>query len=561
MKMNKVFVAALYARVSSDQQADEDTIASQLEALCQRAARDGCPLPRELQFSDDGYSGSTLLRPALERLRDQIASGAIDRLYIYSPDRLARNFAYQYLLVAEFERAGVEVIFLNRELGKSPEDDLLLQVQGIIAEYERTQIRERSRRGKQHAARQGRVSALSRAPYGYRYITKAEGGGEARFEVVLEEARIVRQIFAWVAHERLSLGEVCRRLRQQGVPTRSGRARWNRAQVAYLLKNPAYIGQAGFGKRRSVERRPRLRPRRGQGEVPPLSYSLSQEDAQPIFIAVPALVSADDFATVAEQLAENRRRARCRRAGAHYLLQGLVVCRRCGYAWHGLCRQGAHRRYAYYRCGGREVARAQGEDPCEVRQVRAEDLEEAVWRDVCALLNDPQKVAAEYERRLRGEEESTNRRGLEPLAKVIAKVKRTVGRLIDAYSEGLLEKEEFEPRLRAAKERLQRLEAEAAAATDEELQQAELRLVIGKLEEFAEKVRDGLAEAEWATRREIIRALVKRVEVDAEEVRIVYRIAPFPFVKAPEGGVLQDCWKRGSPLLSRIAEVFVCPTG
>src|SRR5205823_3052468 len=136
-----------------------------------------------------------------------------------------------------------------------------------------------------------------------------------------------------------------------------------------------------------------------------------------------------------------------------------------------------------------------------------------------ALLNEPQKVAAEYQRRLQGEEGSTDRRGAEPLAKGIAKVKRTIGRLIDAYSEGLLEKEEFEPRLRAAKERLGRLEAEAAAAADEEVQQAELRLVIGKLEEFAEKVRDGLAEAEWATRREILRALVKRVEVDEEEVR------------------------------------------
>jgi len=284
-----------------------------------------------------------------------------------------------------------------------------------------------------------------------------------------------------------------------------------------------------------------------------LSYSVSQEDTQPIFIAVPALVSADDFAAVAEQLAENRRRARCRREGARYLLQGLVVCRRCGYAWHGLSRQGPQRRHAYYRCGGREVARAQGEEPCGVRPVRAEDLEGAVWRDVCALLNDPQKVAAEYQRRLQGEEGSTDRRGAEPLAKVIAKVKRTIGRLIDAYSEGLLEKEEFEPRLRAAKERLGRLEAEAAAAADEEVQQAELRLVIGKLEEFAEKVRDGLAEAAWATRREIIRALVKRVEVDEEEVRIVYRVAPFPFVKAPEGGVLQDCWKRGHRFAPRFA--------
>src|SRR5262245_66309608 len=93
-----------------------------------------------MQFLDEGYSGATLVRPALERLRDVSAAGSVDRLYVHSPDRLARKYAYQVLLVDEFRRAGVEVVFLNRALGQSPEDDLLLQVQGMIAEYERAKI-------------------------------------------------------------------------------------------------------------------------------------------------------------------------------------------------------------------------------------------------------------------------------------------------------------------------------------------------------------------------------------------------------------------------------------
>src|SRR5207244_11869968 len=112
-------------------------------------------LPEAMQCLDDGYSGTTLVRPALERLRDLVAAGAVDRLYIHSPDRLARKYAYQVLLVDEFHRAGVEVVFLNRELGRSPEDDLLLQVQGMMAEYERAKIVERHRRGKVDAARGG----------------------------------------------------------------------------------------------------------------------------------------------------------------------------------------------------------------------------------------------------------------------------------------------------------------------------------------------------------------------------------------------------------------------
>src|SRR5262249_12227998 len=127
--------AALYARVSSDRQVEEGTIASQVEALRQRIQADGFGVDEEMCFIDDGYSGASVIRPALERLRDQAANGAVDRLYVHSPDRLARHFGYQFLLLEELQSGGVQVIFLNRELGRSPEDDLLLQVQGVIAEY------------------------------------------------------------------------------------------------------------------------------------------------------------------------------------------------------------------------------------------------------------------------------------------------------------------------------------------------------------------------------------------------------------------------------------------
>jgi site-specific DNA recombinase len=109
-----------------------------------------------------------------------VAFGSIDRLYVHSPDRLSRKYAYQVLLCDEFQRAGVEVVFLNRALGQTPEDDLLLQVQGMVAEYERAKILERSRRGKRHKAQTGQISVLSGAPYGYRYISVYEGSGEAR---------------------------------------------------------------------------------------------------------------------------------------------------------------------------------------------------------------------------------------------------------------------------------------------------------------------------------------------------------------------------------------------
>jgi site-specific DNA recombinase len=243
--------AAIYARVSSEQQANDHTIASQLAALHERVAADGLALPADRQFVDEGYSGATLVRPALERLRDLAAAGGIDRLYVHSPDRLARKYAYQVLVVDELQRVGVEIVFLNRELGRSPEDDLLLQVQGMVAEYERAKILERSRRGKRHGAHVGAVSVLCGAPYGYRYVRKVDGGGQARYEIVLEEARVVRQVFDWVGRERLSIGEVRRRLEQAGERTRTGKTVWDRTTIWGILKNPAYKGMAAFGKTRA----------------------------------------------------------------------------------------------------------------------------------------------------------------------------------------------------------------------------------------------------------------------------------------------------------------------
>ena len=255
---------ALYARVSTEQQARDATIASQVAALREHIAADGRQLEPDRAYLDEGYSGSSLLRPALERLRDAVAAGDIEQLYVHAPDRLARRYAHQALLMEEFRRAGAEVVFLNRPIGGTAEDDLLLQIQGVIAEYERAKILERSRRGRRHAARAGMVSAFTTAPFGYRYVTKDQGGGVARFEVVPDEARVVRLIFAWVGLERLSLREACRRLERAGCPTRRGSTRWYASTVRGMLANTAYVGRAVYGHSRFLPARPRLRPIRGR---------------------------------------------------------------------------------------------------------------------------------------------------------------------------------------------------------------------------------------------------------------------------------------------------------
>jgi site-specific DNA recombinase len=546
--------AALYARVSSEQQSTDQTIVSQVAALAAQVVQDGLALEPDHRFTDEGYSGATLVRPALERLRDAVAAGDLDRLYVHSPDRLARRYAYQVLLIDEFHRAGVEVIFLNRPIGVSPEDDLLLQVQGMVAEYERAKILERSRRGKRHAAHCGSVAVLSGAPYGYRYIGKHEGGGMARYEIREDEAQIVRRIFHWIGRERVSIGAVCRQLKQQGCPSPRGKPCWDRSTVWGILKNPAYAGTAAFGKTRIGPLPARLRPVRGASAQPRRAHGVY--DVAPdewIGVPVPPLVEEALFAAVGEQLAENRRRNRQQARGQRYLLQGLIVCRQCGYAYYGKpislsSGKGKRRAYAYYRCCGSDAYRFGGERLCANPQVRTDRLDLAVWGEVERLLQDPSWIAAEYERRLARERDPGALVGIESQ---IAKLRRGMGRLIDGYAEGLIDKAEFEPRIAGLRQRIQGWEEQAAALRDEAAQRAALTLIIGRLEDFAQKIRDRMADIDWSVQRDLIRMLVKRVEIDREDVNVVFRVAPSPpgpGSRDPAGDqVLQDCGRRDQP--------------
>jgi site-specific DNA recombinase len=543
--MDDTVSVALYARVSSQRQADELTIRSQVAALRQRIEQDGFRLEEEHCFLDDGYSGSTLLRPALERLRDLVHCGGVDRLYVHSPDRLSRKYVYQMLLLEEFSRQGVQVHFLNHDpQHQSAEGNLLLQMQGMIAEYERAKILERTRRGRRFAARQGKISVLGHAPYGYRYVSKHQGDGEARYDIVLDQAQLVRELFQWVGAEGLSLGRVVDRLAERNVPTVTGKARWETATIRGILLNPAYTGTAKYGKTRMIARTPGRRPKRGDPPTPrqeQVAQATSPEEQESI--SVPALVSCELFAAVAERLEENRRRYRERKQGTEFLLGGLLVCHQCGSAYCGRrSRQaGGDRRYVYYRCLGTDKYRHLGAPICTNKSVPGASVEAEVWSDLCALLRDPGRLQRELERRL--ERPSAVDLTASQRPESIVTLKRRLGRLIDAYENGWLEKEEFESRMRRVKERLDREEAAHAQHQLDSTTSADLRLIVHKFQAFADQITAGLENADFATRRQLLRLLIKRIEIDVDEVRIVYKVTPHPFALGPDRGNLQDCLK------------------
>ena len=274
---------ALYARVSTESQQARGTIGSQLAVLRDRVGVEGEEVIAE--FCDDGHSGARLDRPGLDALRDAAQAGLIERVWCLSPDRLARVYAYQVIVLDELARHGVGVRFTDAPpLDDDPQAKLLTQVQGVIAEYERAKIAERYRRGKLFRSRAGEVLAW-RTPYGYRRQPR-DAHNPARLEVFEPEAAIVRRIFHDYVHGGHSLREIIRRLAADQVPPPTGRDRlWRPSTLSNLLRNQAYIGRLYVNRTEAI---PDPRPGRRSRQVPH-----PREDW--ITIAVPAIVDEPTF--------------------------------------------------------------------------------------------------------------------------------------------------------------------------------------------------------------------------------------------------------------------------
>ena len=526
--------AAIYARVSSERQKEEQTIKSQTAALKEAAKERGYLVPGEWIFEDEGYSGAVLVRPGLDRIRDLATEGQIETILVYSPDRLSRKYAYQVLLVEEFARQGVEVVFIRSPKAQTPEEQLLLQFQGMIAEYERAQIAERSRRGKRHRAKAGSVNVLSGAPYGYRYIRKTESSG-AYYEVLEQQAEVVRTVYSLYTQEELSINGIARWLNEQKVPTRRGASRWCRSTVWAMLRNPAYQGMACFGKTQQAERRKITRPLRQRGGYCPRNSANRERPREEwIGIPVPPLVSEATFALAQEQLEKNRRHAP-RRTIEPTLLQGMLVCKQCGYAFYRCSTRTSKRKLYYYRCLGSDDYRYQNGRVCDNRPVRQDHLDEVVWREITRLLEDPSLIRAEIDRRLAAMRESSpTKRREATLQKEQTRLQKQIERLLDAYQESLLSLEELRRRMPALHKRDRTIQSElqslATAAVD---QKAFLR-VADTIEEFFSRLRENAAALNVTDRQKILRLLVKEILVDLDTITIKHSI-PVANIELPSG--------------------------
>jgi site-specific DNA recombinase len=534
-------IAAIYARVSSERQRQEQTIASQTAALRELAKQRGLMVPEELVFEDDGFTGANLQRPALERLRDRAFEGCFEVVLCHAPDRLARRYAYQVLLLEELGRGGVEVIFAKEpERSGSPEDELLRQFQGMIAEYERAQIAERCRRGKLHRARAGAVSVLSNAPYGYRYAKRTEHA-DAFFEIDELEAPAVREIFDRYVERRESIVQIGKALTEQGVPTRSGTPHWGSSTIWAILRNPAYTGRAAYGRRRSTgEPAKPMRLTRQQGRR---SGRYGYEHVGPehwLRIPVPALISEEQHA-LAQELLERNSRLSPRNTRKPSLLQGILVCRECGHSYYrSSTRSKAGIVHHYYRCSGADGFRRPEGRVCTAGQVRIDEVDEPVWAQVLALLENPELIKAEIDRRLqalRAEHPASHRR--DGLQRDLTRAQNALRRLIDGYQEQLITLEELRARMPELRRREATLRAELEVL-DTQLHDAETYL---KLTETLDAFRARLtANAELLSieqRQEIVRLVVHEVLLGDDDITVRHSI-PVPNGGQPGGSLLRS---------------------
>ncbi|MFI5065710.1 MAG: recombinase family protein [Streptosporangiales bacterium] len=517
--------AAIYARVSSARQKKDETIGSQTQALREHAEQARLDVPEEWVFEDEGHSGATLVRPALEALRDLVAQGCLDVVLVYSPDRLARKFACQALLLEEFARAGVRVEFVKGPRGDTPEDQLLVQFQGIFAEYEKAQLAERYRRGKAHRARTGSVNVLSGAPFGYRYVRKSDLCGAA-YEVIEHEAVLVAEMFRRYADDGASIADLARWLTGQGAPTRTGKHRWDRSVVWAMLRNPAYAGRAVFGKTMATSGTPGLnRVARLQGRTTPRAVkTVDRPREEWLEIPVPAIVDEVTFARVQQRLEDNKRFA-ARNTKVPSLLQGLAACSACGYGYYRTSARTTSRKIYYYRCLGSDDYRYEGGRVCGNQPVRADYLDTVVWDHITGMLADPALIRAEISKRLdaaRTADPATRQR--KRLELELAKAATSITAMIEAYSEQLITIDELRtrmPHLRARETSLRgQLDALDAQAADRE---AYLTLA-GDLEGFLAQLRGNAATATVEDRQRVLRLLVKDVLVGPEKITIRHRI-------------------------------------
>ena len=513
----------MYVRVSTTGQVEAQTIEQQLERLQAHIEKEDWILSTEHIYRDDGYSGAQLNRPGLDSLRDRAALAEFDVVLVTAPDRLSRNYVHQMLLLEELTQQGVSVEFLERPMSDDPHDRLLLQIRSAVAEYERTLITERMRRGRLRKIRAGQLVPWPVPPYGYRANPENPRDPNG---IRLDEAEavIVAEMFDWYLEPGVTLYQVAKRLSELGIPTPRGKPRWHPSTVGKILRNPIYKGITYANRLRNVP------SRRRKSALSPVGMGQTKKcrpEEEWIPLPMPAVVSEEVFGRVQEKLNQNRQTASRNNKVYNYLLRGRVSC--------GHCRLSAGARtmkakYHYYICNGRHATiQARRGQRCPARFMPGTQLDALVWQDVCQVVTRPALIAQALERAHGGhwlpQELQARLRNLKKAAQHLA---RQQERLLEAYLAEVVQLPEFERKHQELSQKQAALEQQAAQLQATAEQRAALLETFPAIETFCQQVQPVLAQATFAQRRQLVELLIDRVIVTDEEVEIRYVIPTQP---------------------------------
>jgi site-specific DNA recombinase len=507
-------IAALYARVSTTAQEEEATIDSQVAAIEGYMKQKGYELPTEFYFLDKAVSGARLERPALDRLRHLATERLFTVVVCYSPDRLARNYPHQWVVMDELQRQGVRVEFVNQpDIGDNPQAQLLLGVQGLFAEYERAMIKERLRLGRLYKIKTGQMMHNT-PPYGYRYVFVSEVGG-GQWVIDEQEAEVVRLIFDWyTGREHWPIARILDKLNQEYTHLLRRSVRWEFSSVHGILTQTAYIGQAYYNRKRILPETLGTPRQTGRGKRKAAQFELRPEDEW-IELKVPPLVEFNAWQGAQERLKMNQKFSQRNNKSNFYLLRGLVVCGTCGYTMQGRTQDGR----LYYSCRSNQKHPDLPRHSCNAA---GQVLESIVWEAITGLLQNPEQIAAAWEAET--EEYDTMPDELGRLQARQRKLEQQWVRLLDAFQDSLIDKDELSQR----KEKLDKGRHNIAARI-EQMQRQQEKLsdkaeIMAHFAEFCAVAQKSTENATREVKQEVLRLLVEGIVLEGETVTIKHII-------------------------------------
>ncbi len=498
-------LALNYARVSTDEQAKHGySLTSQVDECRARALTLGAT--EILDFVEEGVSGSTLDRPALNSLRDKLKSGLVGLVVVHDPDRLARNLSHQLIITEEIEKSGARLEFVNFEWKNTAEGKLFYSLRGAISEFEKAKIGERMMRGKRKKAQGGGIPHYPGGIYGYVFnkVTDCLTPDPAT-------APVVQMMFDWFTwEEEAGPQEIARRLGAQGIPAPKG-GKWHRATVRRILLQSAYRG-TWYVNRWTQD------PKAVPNKRLPGAKQIQRPPEERIAIPVSPIIEADQWEFAQLRLLDARRRWQDRQ-GIDYLLSGWCTCGLCGGPVHGWSYTRPKGRYRYYICINRTH---RPEDKCSLPYVNADELEAEVWGRVASWVQDPHRL--ERELRQRANIPPADHGEVATLDGSIAASERESDRLTSLYVKGLIDPKKAEDQLVEIRRRLQLFRSRRTEIS----RRREVVRIQDKeratLQQFSAKYSKRLSGLTFKEKQGLIRLMVAGVELFPDRIEVHARI-------------------------------------